>query len=252
MGIIRDSFVMFKNWAEAIDSLPEEYQLETYKALVKYGLNGEMPKNCSPVVNAMLISFSVGMETNIARYNASIENGKKGGRPPKDKTQETQQNLEKPNRTQENQVEPRQNLNVNVNVNDNVNDIKLVKESLKNNNVFNNYACASACERVPFRTEQEREHLLIQFSEYFQWCFSEVYKDAAYEVIDTIIEASEQASTDDGLKFNGKKYTLEDFNKVVEKIDYEKLRQIVMQRVRNVEIENPPLYILGCVLKSGG
>ena len=39
MGIIRDSFVIFKNWAEAINALPEENQLETYKALVSYGLN---------------------------------------------------------------------------------------------------------------------------------------------------------------------------------------------------------------------
>ena len=30
MGIIRDSFVVFKNWADAINAMPEEYQLETY------------------------------------------------------------------------------------------------------------------------------------------------------------------------------------------------------------------------------
>ena len=117
MGIIRDSFVMFKNWAEAIEALPEEYQLETYKAVVSYGLNGEIPQNLSAVSKAMLISFSKGMENSILRYNASVENGKKGGRPKKenlDITEDnqtiTQENLEKPSKTQENLDEPNHNL----------------------------------------------------------------------------------------------------------------------------------------------
>ena len=131
MGIIRDSFVMFKNWAEAIEALPEEYQLETYKAVVSYGLNGEIPQNLSAVSKAMLISFSKGMENSILRYNASVENGKKGGRPKKanlDITEDnqtiTKENLEKPSETQDNLDKPSHNLNVNVNVNDNVNVIK--------------------------------------------------------------------------------------------------------------------------------
>lgn len=130
MGIIRDSFIIFKNWAEAINALPEENQLETYKALIEYGLHGQMPQDISPVSKAMLISFSVGMENSIAKYNASVENGKLGGRPPKDKNlNKPNENLDKPNKTQENLDEPNPNLNVNVNdnvyvnVNDNVNNI---------------------------------------------------------------------------------------------------------------------------------
>lgn len=130
MGIIRDSFVIFKNWAEAINALPEENQLETYKALAEYGLKGEMPQDISPVSKAMLISFSVSMESNIAKYNASVENGKLGGRPPKDKNQnKPNENLEEPNQTQENLKEPTRNLNVNVNDNVNVN---------VNDNIYNN------------------------------------------------------------------------------------------------------------------
>ena len=132
MGIIRESFIIFKNWTEAINKLPEKYQLEAYKALTQYGLTGTMPEKVSPYVEALLISFSVGMENSICRYNASVENGKKGGRPPKNQTQNanleepkiTQQNLEEPNKTKTNQLEPNPNLNVNVNVNDNVNYIK--------------------------------------------------------------------------------------------------------------------------------
>lgn len=123
MGIIRDSFIIFKNWSDAINALPEEYQLEAYKSLVYYGTTGDMPNDISPVTKAILISFSVGMENSICRYNASVENGKKGGRPKKISVEETQQNLEKPRKTQTNPEKPNHNLNVNVNVNDNENNI---------------------------------------------------------------------------------------------------------------------------------
>lgn len=148
MGIIRDSFVMFKNWTESIEALPEEYQLECYKAVAKYGLTGVIPDGISPVAKAILISFSAGMENNIARYNASVENGKKGGRPKKEeviadsikerdenleKPKKTQNNLDEPTLTEANLDEPTRNLyvndNVNVNVNDNLEESK--KERIK-------------------------------------------------------------------------------------------------------------------------
>lgn len=143
MGIIRDSFVILKNWAEAIGALPEEYQLETYKALMQYGLNGEIPQEISPVAKAMLISFSKGMENNILRYKASVENGKLGGRPKKsedlEEPSETKENpnkpnhnLEKPSETQPNLDEPNPNLNVNDNVND-INNIVVVDKYSTNN-----------------------------------------------------------------------------------------------------------------------
>lgn len=140
MGIIRDSFVIFKNWTDAINALPEEFQLETYKAVVAYGLKGEMPQNLSSIANAMLISFSKGMENSLARYNASVENGKKGGAPIGNKnakkkiineeetTQKQQENNLKQPKTSKNNL----NVNDNVNVNNNIikeNSLTRVKES---------------------------------------------------------------------------------------------------------------------------
>ncbi len=144
MGIIRDSFIIFKNWAEAINKLPDEYQLETYKALVEYGFSGEMPEKISPITSAMLTSFSVGMENSICRYKASVENGKKGGRPskndnqtqPSDNQNESEKNLEKPNKTQTNQDKPTHNLNVNVNDNVNININKKERVERKKTAVF--------------------------------------------------------------------------------------------------------------------
>ena len=72
MGMIRDSFVVLKTWGEAIKALPEEYRLECYESLFQYGLTGEMPEDISAIAKALLISFSRGMENNIARYHASV------------------------------------------------------------------------------------------------------------------------------------------------------------------------------------
>lgn len=253
MGIIRDSFVMFKNWSEAIEALPEEYQLETYKALSKYGLTGEMPEDISPVTKAILISFSKGMENNIARYNASVENGKKGGRPKKEQPSCENENLEKPNETQENQTEPNRNLNdnvnVNVNVNDNVNDIKLVKK-IKKINCFEDYNITHACERVSLKSQDERKPYFDYYKEFFEYCFSEQWKEIAYEIIDTIIEAMEQAKSEQGLKFNGKIYNSNSFATMISKIDCDHFRSIVTQLKLNSEIKHRPTYILGCVEKA--
>ena len=240
MGMIRDSFIIFKNWTDAIEALPEEYQLETYKALVKYGTTGEIPSDLSPIANAMLISFSVGMESTIAKYNASVNNGKLGGRP---KKTETQENPEKPNETQENQSEPTQNLNVNVNdnvnvsVNDNVNvNQELVYKNKKN--IFEDYENAGACVRVPVRTEEERHPYLHYYREFFEWCFHDKFKQAGYEVIDTIIEAREQARSEQGLKFNQRFYNFNLFVEKIAKIDCDKFRSIITQIVYNENIEH--------------
>lgn len=152
MGLIRDSFVIFKNWADAIEALPEEYQLECYKAVAKYGLTGEIPEGISAVSKALLVSFSVGMENSICKYNASVENGKKGGNPNFKKGQPNPYYAKNDNKdnsniteitednqpiTEDNQRLPTHNLNVNVNVNDNVN-IKREKY-IKREKSFKNY-----------------------------------------------------------------------------------------------------------------
>lgn len=222
MGIIRDSFVIFKNWAEAINALPEDYQLETYKALVSYGLNGDIPEGLSPVAHAMLISFSAGMENNILRYNASVENGKKGGRPKKEITQdnldvnleeiekpnETQQNLEKPsnnlekpNETQPNLDEPNPYLNVNVNVNDNniykkeINKERkntILTDSELNSLIEDNFKDKDVCQKFKDYVEMRRamgKNKAIRTKSTFDSCISKLRKYAwnkteAIEVLD--------------------------------------------------------------------
>lgn len=165
MGIIRDSFIIFKNWADAIDALPQRYQLECYKGLMQYGTTGEMPAKLSPVSKALLVSFSVAMENSIGRYIASVENGKKGGRPPKnnnlDETpnnlDKPSENLEKPRITQQNLDEPTHNLNVNVNDNKNIKKEKVEKKK----------ANPTLDEIKEYANSRGRPDLAVKFYEYY-------------------------------------------------------------------------------------
>lgn len=82
--------VVFRpSFYEAIKPLPNEERLAMYDAVVKYGLEGELP-----VLEGMLLSLFVLMKPNIdasqKKYSANIENGKKGGRHSKNPA-ETQQ-----------------------------------------------------------------------------------------------------------------------------------------------------------------
>lgn len=140
MGIIRDSFVIFKNWDDAIRTAPEDKQLELYHALMDYAIQGELPENISWEARMFLMTLQGNMQQSIVRYAASVENGKLGGRPKKcenlEKPNETQANLEEPKRTNPNLEEPTHNLNKNDNdnVNKNVyiekeNSLTRVKES---------------------------------------------------------------------------------------------------------------------------
>ena len=115
---MKDSFVFYASFYEAISALPGDTRLEVYEAVCKYALLGELPE-LSPVAKAMFTVMRPVMDAASARYEASVANGKKGGRPKKE-------NLEKPSHNLKgfetgNLEKPSPNLNVNVNDNDNVN-----------------------------------------------------------------------------------------------------------------------------------
>ena len=261
MGMIRDSFVVLKTWGEAIKALPEEYRLECYESLFQYGLTGEMPEDISAIAKALLISFSRGMENNIARYHASVENGKKGGRPKKEQPSEENEepsceneNLEKPRKTQENLNQPNHNLNVNdnVNVNEdvNVNDVKLVNK-IKKINCFESYDITHTCARVPEKSQEERHPYLSYYKEFFDWQFGDtIWRQLGLEIVDTMVEAKQQAQTEEGLKFNQKRYFLYDICQMFAKVDCDHFRSIITQLRFNEEIRNRPTYILGCLERA--
>ena len=133
----RNSFVFYKSFFEAVSDLDDDIRLAYYEAIFRYALNGEESQD-NPLVNAMLRLVKPQIEANNKKY----ENGKKGGRPKKEETEENPEvsedsgevvsDEEKPNRnqteTKKNQTETKNNQsettpepNVYVNVDDNVN-----------------------------------------------------------------------------------------------------------------------------------
>lgn len=105
----KDSFVFYKSFYDAIKKIPDEYQLELYNAILSYSLEGLEPSDLSPIAEAMFILIKPNIDSSQKRYETSVENGKRGGRP-----------------KQETQDKPNQNLNededVDVNVDDNEDD----------------------------------------------------------------------------------------------------------------------------------
>ncbi len=114
MADSKESFVFYKSFYKAIKKIPKKYQLELYDAIAQYSLTGNEPENLSGTASAMFVLIKPNIDSSQRRYEASVENGKKGGRPKKDPQKKPNQNPE------ETQKKPNQNLNVDVAVDDNV------------------------------------------------------------------------------------------------------------------------------------
>lgn len=262
---MRKSFIFYSSYYEAISELPANEQGAVYKAIIDYGIAKKEP-NLKGIANAMFKLIKPTIDAALNRYDANVENGKKGGRPSKTQTEsETQPNdnptisQEKPNDNPQEtqsitQVKANNKANKNLDIDEDIDmnkdidmDFKLVN---KNKNIFEDYESSHACARVSEKTDQQRLPYLHHFKDYFDWCFSENFKNIGLEIIDTIIEAKEQSKTEKGLLFNSKRYTEKDFIQEIIKVDNDKFRSIVSQLAFKQEIQNRPLYILGCVLMA--
>jgi hypothetical protein len=117
---MRESFVFYGSFYEAIKELPEPAQLELYGAICEYALYDNEPDYLSAISKAMFALMKPNIDKAAARYQKNIENGKKGGRPktqtePNQNPTETQPKpTENPTKTQ---TEPKANLNEDVYVN---------------------------------------------------------------------------------------------------------------------------------------
>lgn len=116
---MRESFVFYASFYEAIKELPEDTQLELYGALCEYSFNDNLPE-LSPVAKAVFTVMRPNIDKAAARYRASVENGRKGGAPKGNSNARKQ--------PKNNLKQPRNNLNVDDNVNDNV-DVNVDGES---------------------------------------------------------------------------------------------------------------------------
>lgn len=139
----KDSFVFYRSFFEALNDLPDENQLELYKAISDFSLNFRESK-LSGISKTIFTLICPQLEANKIKYENGCKGGKfghLGGRPKKEKTPKKPQ--------------PNPNLTPNDNVNDNVNDNYNEKEIKKINNKKN-------------FGEEEKEKINIAFAECLQ------------------------------------------------------------------------------------
>ncbi len=80
---MRNSILIYRSHVESISKLNDpNLELEIYKAIFTYCLDGVEPK-LTGVADAIFTSIKVNLDNAMKRYAASVENGKKGGRPKK-------------------------------------------------------------------------------------------------------------------------------------------------------------------------
>ena len=80
-------FAFYPSYYEAItEFVPEEHQLEGLKAFIEYGLYGVEPSGDLPDMIRGLFKIS---RPTIDKHLRDVENGKKGGRPPKKEDEKT-------------------------------------------------------------------------------------------------------------------------------------------------------------------
>lgn len=112
----KDSGLIYRSFVEATRLLDPETRLEAIDAYCNYLFEGEEYTGGNAIVKALLLMAIPTLDKAQSRYEAACENGKKGGRPRKEKPEENQtETREKP---ENNQSFKNENLNDAVAVDD--------------------------------------------------------------------------------------------------------------------------------------
>lgn len=133
---VRKSSVFYETWYEAISRLPKKEQLKAYQYILEYSFYHIEPEDDKSLSYTIFIMAQPSIDSAQDRYDASTENGKKGGRPSvvNDETIERVLQGRKEGKTQKQlaseigisirtiqRIEKATRQNHNVNVNDDVN-----------------------------------------------------------------------------------------------------------------------------------
>jgi len=110
---MRDGFIFYRSFFESGKALNDEERLELFDSICEYSLNQTITE-----MKPMVFAFFTLMKPQIDANNKKYENGKKGGRPPKNKTEMKPNNNQdktknKPNVKEKENVKEKDNVNVN-------------------------------------------------------------------------------------------------------------------------------------------
>ena len=77
--------VYLASFHEAIRPLQDADRLKVYDAVLDYGIYGDLPEELPVHLQGYFALMKPNIDNSKNRYMAAVENGKKGGRPPKEK-----------------------------------------------------------------------------------------------------------------------------------------------------------------------
>jgi hypothetical protein len=100
-----DTVIILRSYWESIKDLPDDKRLFFWESIIQYGLNDIEP-TVTGIEKSLWVSIKSSMDSNIRRYNTSVENGKKGGAPKGNKNAKKQ-----PETTQNNPIQPKTTKN---------------------------------------------------------------------------------------------------------------------------------------------
>jgi hypothetical protein len=126
---MRESFIFYRSFFEAVVDLPRDVRGEVLTAIIEYGLNGETNSQLKPIAKGMLTLIKPQIDANQVRYENGCKGGdfgKLGGAP------KGNQNARK-NKEETNPKQPQNNPKTTPN--DNVNDNDILKKPLSNESV---------------------------------------------------------------------------------------------------------------------
>lgn len=155
---MRDSFIIYRSFYEAIKDLPPDNQLEMYNAICEYSLNLVEPE-LSGLSKTIFTLVKPQLDANIQRF----KNGKK----PKQKRNESE--TEAKDKQTESKTEANKNVNdnPNVNVNDNQNEKHLLFERFWN--LYDKKVEAKKCKEKFLRLKDaEIEKIFLTLPDYIK------------------------------------------------------------------------------------
>ena len=130
-----DSFVMYKSYVEAARKFPKDKQLSFYDWIIDYAIYGKEPDFSSEppemqfALDVVFGQIKASISASLSRYEACVENGKKGGRPKGTKNLKNQTENQSKNQCGNQTQNQRHNLNKNYNLN--VNSLSVSEEGAK-------------------------------------------------------------------------------------------------------------------------
>ena len=110
---MRERFVFYRSFYDAIKDLPRDVQGEIYTAIMEYSLYGKETENLKPIARSVFTLMKPQIDVNNKRF----ENGKRGGRPKsEDKPKGNQNETKEKSKNNQNETKDEPNVNVNDNV----------------------------------------------------------------------------------------------------------------------------------------